>query len=164
MVENIDQGGLVRRDGKLVPVPAAHKSRAVDFGNGPVPTVSIPWGDVSTAWRSTKIPNIEVFIALPRSTQLGMKLARVFAPLLATAPAQAWLKRRIRAGQAGPNAEQRARGRSILWGEAQDEHGQRDQDQGHFHHGGGPAPRAPRLAEYHRVLPPKEVTVPAGTA
>ena len=26
----------------------------VDFGRGPAPTLGIPWGDVSTAWTSTR--------------------------------------------------------------------------------------------------------------
>ena len=42
----------------------------VDFGGGYVrPAVSIPWGDIATAWRSTGIPNIEVYMAVPRSAR-----------------------------------------------------------------------------------------------
>jgi short subunit dehydrogenase-like uncharacterized protein len=123
MVENLDKGGLVRRDGRLVPVPTGWKTRAIDFGRGPRPAITIPWGDVSTAFHSTGIPNIEVYMAAPAALRVGLKLARPLAPLLGTGAVQSLLKRRIRAGPPGPSPEARARGRSFLWGEARDERG-----------------------------------------
>ncbi len=65
MAENMHRGGLVRRDGVLAKVPAAWKSRVIDFGAGPVSAMTIPWGDVSTAYHSTGIPNIEVYMSAP---------------------------------------------------------------------------------------------------
>jgi short subunit dehydrogenase-like uncharacterized protein len=97
--------------------------RVIDFGRGPVKAICVPWGDVSTAWYSTKIPNIEVYMAAPLALRVGMRAMRVLGPLLASGPAQRALKRRIRAGAPGPSAEQRARGRSYLWGEVQDDAG-----------------------------------------
>src|SRR5262249_28979314 len=35
IVENLSAGGLVRRDGMLTHVPAAWKTRVIDFGTGP---------------------------------------------------------------------------------------------------------------------------------
>jgi short subunit dehydrogenase-like uncharacterized protein len=124
MVENINRGGLVRRDGKLTPVATAWKTREIDFGSGPVKATTIPWGDVSTAFHSTGIPNIEVYAALPGSTRLMMKMARSFSSLLATKPAQRFLKKRIKAQPPGPNDEERARGKSFVWGEVKDGAGQ----------------------------------------
>ena len=117
MLENIDQGGAVRRDGKIVRVPAAHRRRAFDFGTGPRDAVTIPWGDVSTAFHSTGIPDIEVYLSAPSGTLLAMRLAPWFAPLVAWRPVQRFLQRRIKAGPAGPSDEQRARGRSMLYAE-----------------------------------------------
>jgi short subunit dehydrogenase-like uncharacterized protein len=125
MVENIHRGGLVRRQGKLSKVPAAWKSRVIDLGRGPVKAVTIPWGDISTAFYSTSIPNIEVYLAAPWSTRVGMKLTRWLGPLLSRGPVQEFLKKRIAAGPAGPTDEQRARGSSLLWGEVTDETGGR---------------------------------------
>jgi short subunit dehydrogenase-like uncharacterized protein len=124
MVENINRGGLIRREGKLTPVPAAWKTRDVDFGRGPVKATTIPWGDVSTAFHSTGIPNIEVYAAIPNATRLMLKMARHFSGLLATKPAQRFLKKRIKAQPAGPSDEERARGKSFVWGEVTDESGQ----------------------------------------
>ncbi len=125
MVENIGSGGAVRRDGRLEPVPAAWKTREVDFGRGPVTVVSIPWGDVATAYHSTGIPNIVVYAALGKRTPRLMRLTRYTGWLLASPPAQVFFKWMIRRQPPGPNAEQRARGRSFVWGTVWDDDGGR---------------------------------------
>lgn len=125
MIENIHRGGLIRRRGKLTPVPAAWKTREIDFGDGPRSSVTIPWGDVVTAYYSTGIPNIEVYSALPSSVRFMMKATRLLSPLLASNAAQRFLKRRIQAQPAGPSDEERARGASFLWGEVEDDRGER---------------------------------------
>jgi short subunit dehydrogenase-like uncharacterized protein len=123
-VEGVAGGGLVRRAGKLTPVPSGHRTITVDFGRGPRKAIAIPWGDVFTAHLTTGIPDIEVFLAAPAAMRTVLRLTRVLGPLLATAPLQRLLKARIRAGAAGPTAEQRQQGRSLLWGEARDPAGQ----------------------------------------
>jgi short subunit dehydrogenase-like uncharacterized protein len=123
MVENINRGGLIRRDGQLTPVPSAWKTRSIDFGRGPVKAVTIPWGDVSTAFYSTGIPNIEVYAAIPAPVRLMMKASRPFGWLLASAPVQRFLKRRIKAQPPGPSDAERLRGKSFVWGEVTDDSG-----------------------------------------
>jgi short subunit dehydrogenase-like uncharacterized protein len=122
-VEAAGQGGLIRSDGRLTPVPAGHRTITVDFGRGPRKAIAIPWGDVFTAHVTTGIPNIEVFVAVPLGVRTGLRLTRALGPLLASAPAQRFLKARIRAGASGPSAEERRSGRSLLWGEARDPSG-----------------------------------------
>jgi short subunit dehydrogenase-like uncharacterized protein len=114
-------GGTVRRNGALIPVPTAWKTRAIDFGTGPKLAVTIPWGDVATAYYSTGIPNIEVFMAVPPSALTLLKASRYLGRLLSSRPVQTFLHRRIPAG--GPDATQRAQGRVVLYGEASDAHG-----------------------------------------
>ncbi len=125
MAENLHRGGLVRRAGRLTSVPSAWKTRAIDFGNGPVTSVTIPWGDVATAWHSTGIPDIEVYMAAPLGMRLAMRAARFLGPILGSGPVQRFLGKRIDAGPAGPTAEERARGAMFLWGEVEDEAGRR---------------------------------------
>jgi short subunit dehydrogenase-like uncharacterized protein len=120
MVENIHRGGLVRRGGAITRVPPGYKTRVIDFGRGPVTAVTIPWGDVSTAFHSTGIPDVEVYMASPAETRVMLKLARVAGPLLGTAPLQRLLKAAIRRAPRGPSADQRTTNRSHLWGEARD--------------------------------------------
>lgn len=125
MVENINRGGLIRRDGKLTPVPAAWKTREIDFGRGAVTATTIPWGDVATAFYSTGIPNIEVYAVMPAGLRRMMKLTRPFGGLLGSGMVQRFLKKRIKAQPPGPNEEERARGKSFVWGEVKDDSGKK---------------------------------------
>jgi short subunit dehydrogenase-like uncharacterized protein len=125
MAENIHRGGAIRRGGVLTPVPAAWRTRTIDFGRGRTVAMTIPWGDIATAYRSTGIPNIEVYMASPWPQRLLARMSRYLGWLLGSGPVQRWLKRRIQARPPGPSDAQRERGRSLLWGEACDDHGGR---------------------------------------
>jgi short subunit dehydrogenase-like uncharacterized protein len=124
-LEGAHKGGAVRRDGAIVPVPAAHATRAVDFGRGPVQVAAIPWGDVSTAYHSTGIPNITVYSAFSPGAVRMMRVSRYLRPLLSAGPVQGLLRGLVRRQPPGPSAEERARGLSLLWGEAVDAAGRR---------------------------------------
>jgi short subunit dehydrogenase-like uncharacterized protein len=123
MLENVGRGGAVRRAGKIVRVPACWRTRVIDFGNGPTIAMTIPWGDVSTAWHTTGIPNIEVYLAAPWQVRVFARLTRLFGWAFALGVVQRRLKRKIRAGKPGPSDEARARGGTYLWGEASDDRG-----------------------------------------
>jgi short subunit dehydrogenase-like uncharacterized protein len=88
MAENIHRGGLVRQDGMLRRVPAAWKTRVIDFGTGPVKAITIPWGDVATAFHNTGIPNIEVYVAAPLGLRPAARASRPFVWLLGSRLAQ----------------------------------------------------------------------------
>jgi short subunit dehydrogenase-like uncharacterized protein len=119
-VEGLGKGGAVRRDGKIVPAPIGGLTRQVDFGRGPVATMAIPWGDVSTAYYSTGIPNITVYMAMSQSSIRAARLSGLLGPLLETRPVQDVLRGLVRRQQPGPDSEARARGLCLLWGEAKD--------------------------------------------
>ncbi len=125
MVENLADGGAIRRDGVMTQVPAAWGSREIDFGDGkPVHCMTIPWGDVITAFKSTDIPNIVVYTAVPpRATQV-LKLLRPVMPLMGLGPVQSFLKKRVDAQPAGPSDETRAAATMELWGEAKGPEGE----------------------------------------
>jgi short subunit dehydrogenase-like uncharacterized protein len=123
MTMNIGRGGAIRKDGKITPVTAAWKTREIDFGEVKKTGVTIPWGDVSTAYYSTGIPNIEVFTVLPKQNLKMLKLSRYLGWLLATKPVQDYLQKQIPPG--GPSDEERATGKTYLWGEASDLTGNR---------------------------------------
>lgn len=123
MVENLPDGGKVRRDGRIVTVPGAWRVRDIDFGPETRTCMTIPWGDVSSAFYSTGIPNIEVYMAAPAGLRLSAKLSRVLGPVLGSGSVQRFLKARIPEG--GPDAETRRRGYCLLWGEARNEAGRR---------------------------------------
>jgi short subunit dehydrogenase-like uncharacterized protein len=123
MTMNVGRGGAIRKDGRITPVKAAWKSREIDFGEVTKTGTTIPWGDVSTAFYSTGIPNIEVYTVIPPSNLKLLKASRYIGWLLATGPIQKYLQSKIPAG--GPDDEQRAKGRSLMWGEAWDDNGNR---------------------------------------
>jgi len=123
MTMNVGRGGAIRKDGKITPVPAAWKSREIDFGEVKKTGVTIPWGDVATAYYSTGIPNIEVFTVMPKQNLKMLKLSRYIGWLLATKPVQDYLQKQIPAG--GPSDEERAKGKTYLWGVARDLNGNR---------------------------------------
>ncbi len=125
MIEMMSRGtmGMVRRNGRLTDVPFAWKIREVDFGRGPRPCVSIPWGDVSTAYYSTNIPNIEVYMAISALSNWFLGTP-IFARWLLQRPrVQEFLRKRIRSSPDGPDDQARAKGLSLLWGRAEDSAG-----------------------------------------
>jgi short subunit dehydrogenase-like uncharacterized protein len=118
MLENLHRGGWIRRAGVLTAVPPAWRTRVIDFGTGPQVAMTIPWGDVSTAYYSTGIPNIEVYLAAAPAQRTLARLLRNLGWLVASKWVQQAMRRRIQAGPAGPTDEERARGQTLLWGEA----------------------------------------------
>jgi len=133
--EILPKGGMIRRDGKLKRVPLTYRVREIPFPNGPRTAVTIPWGDVATAWYTTGIPNIEVYLAMPPKT---LKVMRWAAPLLSlgkVVPSNPMVETALRHLLSRPHAgaipEQKAgvenesiNGvRSEFWGEVRNEAG-----------------------------------------
>lgn len=132
MTMNVGRGGAIRKDGKITPVPAGWKTREIDFGevrtaNGSdrvnKQAVTIPWGDVSTAFHSTGIPNIEVYTAVPPAALKTLKMSRYLGWLMASGFVQKYLQSNIPPG--GPSDAEREKGKTLMWGEARDPQGNR---------------------------------------
>jgi len=123
-IENMQRGGMIRRNGDLVNVPPAWHVRQVDFEQKPIKVVSIGWGDVSTAFYSTGIPNIETYMALPASALFGLRLLRKIGPLVYTRPVKMLLKQALQLTKTGPGEEERQRGFNLIVGEAVNADGQ----------------------------------------
>ncbi len=124
-LESTPDGGRVRRDGKLTRVPLAHEVRRIDFGRGERLAVAVPWGDVSTAFHTTGIPNITVFIPASRASVFGMRLGNVFGPLLKLSAVQRLLGALVSWTVKGPDETARARMPAYVWGEAINARGDR---------------------------------------
>jgi short subunit dehydrogenase-like uncharacterized protein len=125
VIESLAEGGLVRKNGVLQKVPAAWKTRVIDFGGGPTKAITIPWGDVVTAHHSTGIRDIEVYMAAPISTRMAAKMSRHLGWLLGSGVVKGWLSKRAKSRSPGPSEADRKRGRSLLWGEVADDKGGR---------------------------------------
>ena len=124
-VEGLAQGGKVRRDGRIVTVPLAFEVRRIDFGAGEKDAMTIPWGDVSTAYQTTHIPNIQVFIPGSPRVIANARRANYVRPLLRLPWIQNLIKARIAKTVKGPSETKRAQMPSFVWGEATNARGEK---------------------------------------
>jgi short subunit dehydrogenase-like uncharacterized protein len=120
MTEGLGEGGLIRKEGKLTYCALGSKVLEIDFGSFKAKTLCIPWGDISTAWRSTGIPNIEVYTGATDSMIANAKRSNYFNWLLRMRWVKNYMLRQIDKKPAGPSDEKREGGRSFLWGKVSD--------------------------------------------
>lgn len=124
-IENMHRQGMIRRDGDLVQVPPAWNVRERDFGQGYTKVVSVGWGDVSTAYYSTGIPNIETYFAFPESTIRLLRAMRLIGPLVYNRPVKSLLKMLVDMFLKGPTDEKRKKASAIFVGEVIAQKGER---------------------------------------
>nr|WP_298138951.1 saccharopine dehydrogenase NADP-binding domain-containing protein [uncultured Pseudomonas sp.] len=123
-LEGLQYGGKVRRAGVLTEVPMGYKRRTIDFGRGAKPAMTIPWGDVSTAYHSTGIDNIEFYLPAPTAVALALRCLDPLRPLFGLPVVQNGLQRLITKRVQGPDQATRARQRTWLWGEVRNAAGE----------------------------------------
>jgi short subunit dehydrogenase-like uncharacterized protein len=122
MLESIGEGGAIRENGKIVRVPMAYDVRQVPFSIGTRTAMTIPWGDVATAYHTTGIPNIRVYVATHPKSVRRMRLMRPLLPIAKIKPLRRLLQK-VATPRGGPDAQVRANGRMYLWGEARNASG-----------------------------------------
>jgi short subunit dehydrogenase-like uncharacterized protein len=120
MVEGMGLGGAIRRNGKIIPVPLHEGITEINYGAFQLPSVRIPWGDVSTAFHSTGIGNIEVFRGADKGLIKQVKMSRYLNWLLRMRAVKNYLIKQVDKKPAGPNEERRAKSKMFLWGKVWD--------------------------------------------
>lgn len=119
--ENMHRQGRIRKEGVVTQVPPAWQVLEQDFGRGPVQVVSVGWGDVSTAYYSTGVLNIETYFTFPRFAIQFLKLSRFIGPLVYSRPMRNLLKWIIGyVIPSGPSQKQNETGFSLMVGEMRD--------------------------------------------
>lgn len=122
MLDGIGEGGAIRRDGRIVHVPPAYDAQEIPFSCGKRTAMTIPWGDVSTAFHTTGIPDIRVYVAAhPKRIASARRWAK-FMPLLARPPFKQIMGIFANRKQ-GPTPSMRQSGRTFLWGRVEDSEG-----------------------------------------
>ncbi len=116
-IEGLPRGGKIRSNGFIIPTGLAAKTRMIDFGQGMKLAMTIPWGDISTAYFSTQIPNIEVYIPTNKKQVTLLRCINPFRSLLGFKIIQDYLKK-CASSQKGPDAKQRHHQHTWVWGEA----------------------------------------------
>ena len=123
LAESLGTGSARRSDGHIVSTMAGFSTREIDFGFTQKTAVEIAWGDVSTAYYTTAIPNISVYNVLPKALISSMKISNFIAPLLRLR----WVKKRIiamiKSKPEGPDAQERESASSYVWGEVKNRRG-----------------------------------------
>lgn len=128
MAGKIGEGGAARENGRIVRKPLGQKGMWLDFSGGSgkkIFVMSIPWGDISTAYFTTGIPNIETYTGMTPKVYRVLKLQWAFNWLLRTGFVRNIIRRKINAKPAGPSDEQRLNSKSFVWGEVTDGNGNR---------------------------------------
>ena len=117
-VEGLARGGRARIDGKLTEVPLGWKSRDFVRRDGTRRTaMTIPWGDVYTAFVSTGIPNIETYMTVPPKTVQRMRWMRWLKPVFGLPAVQNYMKKKVDATTPGPSESRRGDSGCYVWGE-----------------------------------------------
>ena len=122
-VESLGLKPKVRSEGVIQ--GAALRTKIIDYGNGrgPLTNMNISWGDVSTAYYSTQIPNVDVYI--PASPRMLKKVKRSYwlKPLLQNSFVQKRIKAKIEQSVRGPDEEKRAKQTTVVWGQVKNREG-----------------------------------------
>lgn len=124
MAEGLGEGGAVRENGRIIRKPLGHKGEWIDFGEKKLFVMTIPWGDISTAYTTTGIPNIETYTAVAPKTFRLLKWQSLYNWILRSSFVRNLAKKRIRKQPAGPSDTMRAKAVSLVWGEARNNAGE----------------------------------------
>ena len=106
-------GGRIRAGGEIRTVPVGSRQVRAAFPSGARTVVSVPWGDVSTAYHSTGIPDITTYTAVPGPALAMSRVLRV-GPLRGALTGLAGKVVR------GPGERALSGSRSEVWGRARD--------------------------------------------
>jgi short subunit dehydrogenase-like uncharacterized protein len=122
-VEGLHVGALVRRDGRIVALPGP-RTRELPFPGGARFGMSIPWGDLVTAFHSTGIPNITVYTGVPPRVARMAPMLRFWAPILRMPATIRFLQKRVEKRASGPTEEDRQTRRMSIWGRVENSTGE----------------------------------------
>lgn len=123
MLRALPRGGRVRRGGRLRTCAVGEHVREIRFRDATRSGVSIPWGDVASAYRSTGITDITVYMADDGGLLRALGLLERHRTSRALSLALPRLERLLARATPGPSLEARRRGRAQLWGRASDPSG-----------------------------------------
>ncbi len=113
-------GALVRSEGVIKRLPLGAKLKKINFSGKEETALLFQWGDISTAYQSTQIPNIEIYLAMPHINPLLLLALRTLGLAAHFAVVKTLLKRAVDKRPPGANAAELKSGETIVWGEVHD--------------------------------------------
>lgn len=123
VVERIGQPGMIRSSGRLENVPLFWRTKNVRFRDEEELVATAPLADLSSAHRSTGIPNIVCYVGTSRRAASAMRLFRPFLPAAQLGWVQRAIKTAIDRVAEGPDEQTRRIARAHVWGQVEDESG-----------------------------------------
>jgi short subunit dehydrogenase-like uncharacterized protein len=125
MVENFGETGKVRIDSKIVDKPVGNKTQVLKFGDEfKSYGITIPWGDVSTAYYSTGIPNIEVFLGMKESQLKFVQFQSKLNWLMKLSFVKKIAKIIVDSQVTGPDEKARKKAKAYIWGSVKNKKGE----------------------------------------
>ena len=118
-VESLGTGTSVRRNGEISKT-SKPMFRDFEFDGESHEFIGVSWGDVSTAYHSTGIDNIDVYFPNAGPIKSMAKMSKNFGWLMRRKFVQNFLKKKIDEMPAGPTAEQRAKAGTQILAEVTD--------------------------------------------
>ena len=106
-------GGRIRAGGEIRTVPMGSRQVRAAFPSGARTVVSVPWGDVSTAYHSTGIPDITTYTAMAAPVLAASRALRL-------GPLRGVLAGAVGRLVRGPGERSLNNARSEVWGRARD--------------------------------------------
>jgi short subunit dehydrogenase-like uncharacterized protein len=125
MIEGMPDAGAVRENGKITRVPLAFDSKVIEFSCGKRWAMTIPWGDVSTAFHATGIPNIRVYSGQSPGAIRRARRMRPLLPLAGWKPVKRLLQWCVGRTVTGPDQATRDSARTFIWGRVANAAGER---------------------------------------
>jgi short subunit dehydrogenase-like uncharacterized protein len=116
MAQRIGEKAVIRVNGKFEKKPLGFKGMWLDAAGKKRFVMSLQWGDISTAYHTTGIPDVEVFTGIKPKIYRLLKFQFLFNWLLRTKFIRNLIQQKINERPAGPDDEQRANGTTTIWG------------------------------------------------
>ena len=113
-IRQLDSHTWVREEGELKAISWRSRTKKIDFGPFKATCLPIPWGDLQTAWYSTGIKNIMVYMPFSKQVRKWLPLASRIAQLK---PVNKLLQVFISKKITGPTVAQRERAQTHIIGE-----------------------------------------------
>ena len=110
----------IRRNGALTGVPLGRLERSFDFGEGLRPGAALSWPDVLCAWRTTGVPNIEVYMDVGDATRIVAPFSSRIGEMFQLPALRPLLRASAQFVPAEPDRETREDARQVIVAEVED--------------------------------------------
>lgn len=126
MAESLGEGSMIRDEGVLKRIPLSWKIRNFEFSNHKsITCTNIAWGDLASAWWSTRIPHIETYMASPRKFIMISKFLNPIKSVFKWKRIQQIIQNRINKLPEGPTDDELLNSTASIYGEATNDSGKK---------------------------------------